>query len=241
MKNLIRRLIELQNIDNELQALEAVKGDLPQQVEQLQRELNEYQEQLKTLEKEQEELKKARLHWEGEVKVLEQQLDKYQNQLYSVKTNREYDAISVEIDNTREKLDEVETKILEAMNRDEQLNPEIEAQKKKIEDLQKKLEMKEKELSDKVKETESEWKALEKRRSEIINQISKPVLFQYERIRKAKGGLAVVEVENYACKGCYAAIPPQRVLEIRSMDRLIVCESCGRILVHKDAQEAVAH
>ncbi|MFC1563274.1 C4-type zinc ribbon domain-containing protein, partial [candidate division KSB1 bacterium] len=34
--------------------------------------------------------------------------------------------------------------------------------------------------------------------------------------------------------GCYNSIPPQKLVEIRKMDKVIKCEFCGRILVWKD-------
>jgi predicted nucleic acid-binding Zn-ribbon protein len=41
----------------------------------------------------------------------------------------------------------------------------------------------------------------------------------------------VVTVQRDACGGCFANIPPQRQLDIRSRKKVIVCEYCGRILV----------
>ena len=59
------------------------------------------------------------------------------------------------------------------------------------------------------------------------------------RIRKAKGGKAVVSVERSACSGCHNVVPPQRQIEIRQSKRLYNCESCGRILVAADIADEV--
>ncbi|HDH57590.1 MAG TPA: hypothetical protein ENF16_03165, partial [Bacteroidetes bacterium] len=42
-------------------------------------------------------------------------------------------------------------------------------------------------------------------------------------------------VYNGACGGCFAAIPPQKLMEISTMADFILCETCGRILVDPDS------
>ena len=57
----------------------------------------------------------------------------------------------------------------------------------------------------------------------------------YDRIRKGGRTLAVVRLSKGACGGCFLEIPPQRASEVRRSDRIIPCESCGRILVWNGA------
>lgn len=232
--------MELQEIDNELQAIEALKGDLPQQVNALKKELAETKANFNKLKNELEEAKRSRLHWEVEIKALQDQLKKYQNQLYEVKTNKEYDAITMEIDDTKEKIDEAETKVLEFIESEEQFDKEIKNLESQIEFLGDDLQRKEKELEQKIQTTETESIILEKKRQELIANIKKPLLYQYERIRKVKGNTAIVNINKYACGGCFSAIPPQKVLEIKTMEHLMFCESCGRILVYKNESLAIA-
>ena len=58
----------------------------------------------------------------------------------------------------------------------------------------------------------------------------------YERIRESvRNHLAVVTVYNdNACGGCFNTIIPQRLLDIESNRKLIICEHCGRIIVNPD-------
>ncbi|MFQ5866157.1 MAG: zinc ribbon domain-containing protein [bacterium] len=240
MKAALILLMELQDVDNELQVIEALKGDLPQQVNALKKELEQTKANIDNLKRELGEAKKSRLHWEGEVKVLQQKLKKYQNQLYEVKTNKEYDAITTEIDDTIERIDEAETKVLEFLESEEQFDKEIGNLESQIEFLGEDLQRKEKELEAKIQKTETESSILEKKRQELIKNIKKPLLYQYERIRRVKGNTAIVNINKYACGGCFSAIPPQKAMEIRTMEHLIFCESCGRILVCKNENVAVA-
>ena len=46
---------------------------------------------------------------------------------------------------------------------------------------------------------------------------------------------AVVSVFNGdSCGGCFNTIPPQRLIDIASNKKMIICEYCGRILVNPD-------
>lgn len=239
MRENLNRLIELQDVDDELKAIESMKGDLPQQVDVLKRELLEAETNLNNLKKELETSKRTKLHLEGEVKVQEERLKKYQNQLYAVKSNKEYDAITLETDTTKEKIDDIETKILESIESEDNLTKDVEDLEEHIKTLQENLIDKEKKLNVKIQETDSVSQILKQKRNELIGHIRKPVLYQYERIRKGKNGWAVVEINRYSCGGCFTTIPAQKALEIRSMNQLILCESCGRILVSKSQEQAV--
>ena len=237
MKHTLHNLIELQKIDEKLHALEAMKGDLPLQIQRLEDDVNRNKDLLTTYESELDDAKKTKLHWEGELKVLQEKHQKYQDQLYAVTTNKEYDAITAEIDAIKEKMDEAENLILEAIEKEEKFSTEVEEQQSQVAALEENLRVKTEELKTKIKATEQETSEYEKQRAELVSHISKPVLYQYERIRKGIGNTAVSAIYKYSCGGCHAAIPPQKVVEIRTMTQLILCESCGRILVSAENRE----
>lgn len=241
MKATLSTLIELQRVDDELDALEALKGDLPQRVEQMRREMDEMQRNYDSKKNELEETKRSKLHLEGEIADLREKLKKYQEQLYSVTSNREYDAITVEIDAVKEKIDDAETRVLELFESEETLEAEVKRGEGEIGSLKEHLAVKEKELQQKIQETEQESQHYQQQREELVRSIRKPILHQYERIRRGLGSTAVVEISNYACGGCFSAIPPQKVVEIKTMSQLIICESCGRILVAHGEKQSVAN
>jgi len=66
----------------------------------------------------------------------------------------------------------------------------------------------------------------------VKEKIDERLLAAYERIRRnVRNGLAVVTVKRDACGGCFNRIPPQRQVDIRQGKKIIICEYCGRILV----------
>lgn len=241
MRNSLLNLMQLQKVDRELQALEDLKGDLPQQVRKLESDLNGLKIEHTKDKNELEEVKRSKLHWEGELKAFQEKLRKYQEQLYAVTSNREYDAITLEIDSMKEKADEAETQVLECLEKEEQISEKVKNLESDIEIRQEDLQNKQRELDEKIKATESKYQVWENKRKDLVSHLTKPILHQYERIRKVKGATTVVSVNKYACGGCFSSIPPQKVVEIRSMNQIITCESCGRILVYEGEKVAVAN
>lgn len=232
MRSVLEQLISLQDIDAELIKLRSIRGDLPQQVKKLQDELTRIEEKLKSEEAKLQLYRKEHDVAKMEIKALEGKLQKYQSQLFEVKNNREYDAVTMEIENVKERIDQKEGRILELMELDDSLNKSIESIRNELKDKQDQAKTKQTELDALLKKTETEEKALEARRDKLVSNIEPRLIGSYNRILKAKNGLAVVPVvRNCCCGGCYKSLPPQRVMEIRDMERLILCEVCGRILV----------
>ena len=234
MKNTIGHLKELQKVDSKIFDLEVAKGDLPEKVNRLKIEL----EDLKIFVEEKSlsivEFKKERKLKEGELKLTEEKLKKHQNQLYDVTTNKEYDAITQEIEHEKENISSFENRILELIASEEAIEKELEQDKESVETIQNELKEKETELRKLEKANEDEEITLLHEREKILVRLDKHILNSYRRILAAKNNLAVVPVTREACGGCFNRIPPQRIVEVRKMDRLYSCEVCGRILVWEE-------
>jgi uncharacterized protein len=57
------------------------------------------------------------------------------------------------------------------------------------------------------------------------------VLGMYERLRKRyKNGKAVAEAAKGSCSVCHMALRPQFFQELNVGNKVMTCESCGRIL-----------
>ena len=232
-------LFELQKVDKEIQALEEMKGDLPQQVEKLKRESDEIKKICENKKAELNEVKKNRALREVELKSFEDKLAKYKEQLYAVTSNKEYDAITLEIDAIAEKISTTEDEILKFIDQEDELSNSIRVFEPQIASLEENLNKKTNELKEKIAATEKEYESCKRHRDEISNSIKHQVLYQYERIRKGVGNSAVANIVSNACGSCFTTIPPQKLVEIKMMNELILCESCGRILIHINEKQTV--
>ncbi len=231
MQKTLGALIELQEVDNRLDELMEERGDLPQIVDELEEKLataNDSQNVLNT------EIKTAKVRIKELEKLLNEaieKLKKYNDQLYQVKTNKEYDAITNEIETVQEDQQnhEQEQSSIE-IQVDENLSSvtEIEAEIAKVKE---ELSENRKDLDERLAETADEETKLNKRRAKILKNVSKHVLNTYETIRSAREGKGIAFVMNGNCGGCFSYIPPQKVVEVRKMKKMFECEACGRILV----------
>lgn len=238
MQARLKSLYELQLIDLKLDQLEETRGDLPRIVNELNSKISFLEKQITTKQKEQ---KDSQLKINSNNLEMESLIDKqkkYKAQLYTVRNNKEYDALTKEIDYIDEQLAKfmAENEALEETI--EKLKKEIEDIKPQLEEVKNELKERESELNDIIARTQKEEAKLREYRSQVEKQIKEADLKNYMRIRKAKGGLAIATVVRNSCSGCGTVVPPQRQLEIKQNKRMFSCEACGRILVSNEIADS---
>ena len=224
-------LVDLQDIDEQLSDLALDRGDLPIDVERLKGEIDKLNKSLDDLRTELEEVRNEVVHLRGVTEEAGSKLEKYKQQLYSVKTTREYDAITTETDTVKTTVTEGEERILELLARENAITSEIGAKETEFTEISETFEAKSAELKAKLGETEQEELELRHSRETTVMRIKKPIYAHYERIRVAKDGRGIAHLMGGACGGCFAMVPPQRQVEIRKASDIVLCETCGRILV----------
>ena len=166
------------------------------------------------------------------IKDFQSNIKKYEAQQGKVRNNREYDAITKEVEFQNLEIQLAEKRIKEAKFGITAKSELLEKSTIEFEERSKDLKAKKSELDEIIAETEKEEKELIKESEKAAAGIEDRLLNAYRRIRKnSRNGLAVVAVERDACGGCYNKIPPQRQLDIRLNKKIIVCEHCGRVLV----------
>lgn len=232
-------LYELQLIDNQLDELEELRGDLPIAVNELKSQIQTLQDQIEGKEFEKKNSLEKRKQNDEEVDRLKANLKKFKAQLYQVRNNKEYDALTKEIDHAEENIKKLEAETSALEDLIDKLKAEIKELEPQIDKLNDELKEKETELKQIIKANEKEEIRLREKREKAAAKVKKPDLNTYMRIRKALGGKAVATVNRSACSGCHNIIPPQRQLEIKSNKRIFSCESCGRILISAEIAEEV--
>lgn len=238
MQQQLEMLLKLQVIDYDLGELERSKEYLPDMMENLKKEMAEAKLKYETCVEELEEAKVKQGSLELEIKTKEENLQKYQQQMMSIKTNKEYDALVAEIDLIKSTISTNETELLETIDKISTLSENIDEYKSKMEQINENnakqlavLQNKIDTIGDKVSDKETE-------RKEVTNTVPKPILSIYNRVRKGKGGSAVVMVKKRACGACYKALTPKKVQEIRKAEKILTCDNCGRMLFWDDEESA---
>lgn len=230
----LQSLYELQQIDSEIDRIRILRGELPLEVQDLEDEIAGLETRISNLKQEVKDIDAEKQSRAQGIKDSESLIAKYSKQQDNVRNNREFDALSKEIEFQKLEIELCNKKMKEA-NVAIKGKQELESRAKaELKDCKANLEAKKSELDNIVKETESEENALVQKSNETAEKIDERLINAYTRIRQsAINGLGVVNVDRGACGGCFNKIPPQRQLDIRLRKKIIVCEYCGRILVDK--------
>ena len=230
----ITHLVELQDIDSQLDDLNGLLGDLPKMVE----ELNEQESRLLSqIEEDKTRLKEINLSLkksETANSEIQEKINKLTDQLFLVTNNKQYDALTNEIDHFKEQKDENDSHIILSMDEKEILEKSISENETLLEDLKSDLDIRRKKLKTALSETSEEKAALEKSREKQISKIDSSTIQIYTKVISARSGVAVVSLSGDACGGCGAALPIQMASEIRAAAaHTHRCDNCGRFVYSK--------
>ncbi len=227
----LESLIKLQKVDSKIDDIKKIRGALPEEVRDLEDEIAGLETRIAKFRSDLENFEAGIEEKKQGIKTSEKLIAKYEEQQMNVRNNREYDAITKEMELQALEIQVSEKRISEAYVKIEAKKEEIEAAKVVIEEKNQDLVSKKEELSTLVAESEADEIKLEKERKRASKPIDERLLIAYNRLRgNAKNGLAVVAVQRHACGGCFNIVPPQRQADIKEKKKIIVCEHCGRIL-----------
>lgn len=228
----IMALYELQKIDSQIDEINKIKGELPLEVEDLEDEIAGLQTRIANINAEIEELNNLTKQRKREIDQAQIQIAKYTEQQNNVRNNREFDAISKEIEYQQLEITLAEKRLKEYAGAIKAKKASLESTDALLAERNVDLNAKKTELESIEGETAAQIEELSAQGDAAKAKIDERLLGAYNRIRsKVHNGLAVVTVKRDACSGCFNRIPPQRQSDIRQGKKLIVCEYCGRILV----------
>ena len=240
MENKLKFLYALQQVDLEIQEIYDLKGDLPGIVAGLEEKVNGLKAKLQELNNTIKNAKKERDSADVEIIDLAEKIEKYKNQQLQVKSNKQYDALTKEIEAAEAKSIKLEKEMETLEGKMQIAKSDIDTITVQYEDADTEYEERKKELKEVNKEHEKEELRSQHEREKLLVRIDKADLEKYERIRKAKGGKAVVAVKRGACGGCFNRVPSQKILELKQNSTVFTCEHCGRILVSDQIVELSA-
>lgn len=230
MQTELELLLKLQVIDYDLGELERSKEYLPDMMENLNREITEAQLRFDSTAKDLEVAKLKQKNLELDIKSRETELLKFQQQMMSIKTNKEYDALVAEIDAVKTAISGQETELIGTIDTIATLEKNIVEYKEKLDQV---LENNTRQLSilkEKIDSIGGKVADKVNERTDITKTIPRHVMSVYERVRRGKGGSAVVAVKKRACGACYKTLTPKKIQEIRKDEQILTCDNCGRML-----------
>ena len=231
----LKTLFQLQTALSGIDEKRTLRGELPQEVNDLEDEIEGLNTRVQRIQNDINEFQQAIVQKKGEIADAQACVARYKTQLDDVKNNREYDTLSKEIEFQSLEIELCNKKIREAQTKIEEKTEELKQNEEVMHEREGDLEIKKGELDEIMNETRAEEEKLKEKAKELEQKIEPRLLTSFKRIRKnARNGLGIVYVQRDACGGCFNKIPPQRQLDIKMHKKIIVCEYCGRILIYPE-------
>jgi predicted nucleic acid-binding Zn-ribbon protein len=237
--NKLLSLYNLQQICSQIDKIRVVRGELPDEVRDLEDALVGMETRIEKNREELDELNQKIVAQDLKMKEAATMIKRYEDQQNNVRNNREYESLAKEVDYQKLEI-QVAEKHKTKFSADVVIKTENIAEfEEKLKEIDELLTQKKNELTDIIAETEKEEQELIERSEQLKKNVDHRLLNAFERIRNnARNGLAIVLIERDACGGCFSTIPPQRQLDIRLHKKIIVCEACGRIFIDKQLVES---
>ena len=239
MGPIIRSLIHLQEIEQNLRATQTRLDNSQQSVKRLVHAIAQLQSSRAA---KHEEIKLTRLQYgkyETDLKSEEEEISRLRVALNTAKTNRDYSAILTKINTDKVDKSKLEDRILSLMSQVDtdqavcqEIETEIETTQKKLNDLRAANEEKENKFRQDIQDLQSQ-------RQDAFAHIPEKVRMLFAKLADRYGGEVLAEIvkqragrkTEQSCGGCFMSIPLELVNTLMTKDEVITCPSCGRIIV----------
>ncbi len=229
-------LIDLQGFDTRLAALDAEAARLPRQIEAIQASLMEAKKAVEVIKTKTDTTRKDLRTKEKDLEVVTAKRTKAEARLWEVKNNTEYSAVLSEIEAIKQEKAKGEEEILGLMEIQERLAVEGREAEVRLKAREEQAQQDEAVVRKKLAAVEKELGVLRADRNSRARELPRPLLADYEKILKARSGIAVASVNSSAiCGGCRMAIRPQAIQELKAAQAPMLCENCGRYLYWQES------
>ena len=234
MDQQLQVLINVQALDTKIAALESEQARLPRQIEAVQAAVAQARDGVQTLKGRLDQNKKDTRAKEKDLEDAQVKRQKSEARLYEVKTNKEYSAVLVEIEEIKQEKAKIEEEVLSLMEMQERLAMEIRDAEASLKTGESQGREEEAQIRQRLAAVEAELDGLRGERESLSRDLPKDLLADYEKLLRPRGGLAVARVlpvdGGSICGGCRMTITPQCLQEVKQQSALLNCESCGRFL-----------
>jgi predicted nucleic acid-binding Zn-ribbon protein len=166
---------------------------------------------------------------EVSIKANQQQSARYLWQRNQVKEQKEYDALTHEMDNLKQINNVLEDEALAALTAIDEKTAQTPTLEAAIAQAQADLDRWLEEQKQAGTEREKRLKATEAETAELLNRLSPDVRKVYDRMFAALGADCLAVVQRRSCFGCHTELTGQQFNDLM-LGRLVCCKSCSRLL-----------
>ncbi|MBI5640464.1 MAG: hypothetical protein HZA17_08570 [Nitrospirae bacterium] len=236
MKDLIKQLMQLQDIDSRILEKRLFIDKVPLRIFEVDEPLKQARAELEKITQKTEALGKKKKDKERLLEEINEKIKKMKSRISDIKTNKEYQAHLKEIESSEREIGGIEEEILLIM---EDLDAVVREHKEKeriVRSEGDKIDAFKKKLDLEVSAYEKELSVLKEERVSLASLITPDIYRTYMTLLGSGNGVAVTKAKGEICLGCNMNMPPQLFVEVRKNEEIIQCPQCQRILYYEEEQ-----
>ena len=231
----LANLYKLQLYVSQIDKIKSLRGELPQEVADMEAEIDTLNTRLGKFSTERENCTNKIAELQGKIAESEALIAQYTAQQDDVRNNKEYEFLSKEIEYQKLEIELSNKRINENLAAIEELKTRETDAQTELDERRGELDIKKGELDEIIAETRSEEETLREKAKKLENTIDTQLLSTFKRIhKKAHNGLAIAPITDGACGGCHNKLAPQRQIDVKTRRKILFCEYCGRILIDEE-------
>lgn len=219
--------LEIDQIDKEIKQEQGTLDDRIQKLAEKEELINALTTQISGLEQERRTL-------EDEIADKMAHVKERQSKMMMVQTGREQTALLKEIEDAKKESKEKEERTIAIMEKTEQLNSQVTEEKNLLKGEKKLITEETEKVRASIEKITKGKKTKISARNKEAAKIKENLIKKYDLLRKRRKGIAVINVENGVCQGCFMSLPPQQFNTLLKGDRMQACPTCQRIIYVKD-------
>lgn len=226
-------LRDLQEIDVQVRTIDAELEELPQQIAEARQELTALEEELAAKTAEKEAAEKEKRNNDAELADTTERLKERETKLFSIKTNKEYQAALKEIADGKRDNKSREDKILASMEKIDTISKEITQLSQTCADKESEFKIREEEFAKRKAELEQERNGKIGGLKLAEENVDKDILAKYNFI-KSRYMDPLARVTRGICEGCNMHISPQTFIDLQKYAKIHFCPHCHRLIYFEE-------
>lgn len=233
----LEKLISLQEADLETARLKGEIAALPRRVAVIEEKLAGTRSRIEKAKEALAADQRNRRRLETEIQAQQEKISKYRDQSLAVKTNEQYRALMHEVEFAQKEIRSCEDKMLEAMVDSESQEAQLKAAEAELKEETAEIEKEKREAQARTEEDERQLAEWDAKRNALRVGISADVVERYDRVLAHRKDSALAEARAHQCGACHVVLRPQTYAEIRTNEKIMLCDSCSRILYYDPSHE----
>lgn len=239
MKSELNSLIELQRDDTRIRQLKKTIDTSEERRANLEEEFEKHISFMCEIQKNRDEANAKRVELETQIKEAKTDMERANRNLKTARDQKQYEAAMRELASLNEQISKFETKVLENMEVSEKAANILKERADEVNDLESNWKKKLQDFDKQLINSKAELKQLTNKREVILANISSRLVAIYDRlVKRSRDGMGVVKVKDNACSACFMYLRKQMVVDLKTTNKIITCESCTRILYVDDEDRA---